>query len=229
MLASGAFASPCDTASCLDALVVGITDGDTVTLLVEKDGRRSQARLRLTEIDTPERAQPWGTRARQALAEKVFQRQVHVMSAGEDRYGRLLGRVYLGERDINREMVREGHAWAYRQYLSDKSLLEDERYAREAGVGLWSLPQSQNIPPWEWRRNGRRQGGTAFASAPLAASFACGQKTYCREMASCDEARFYLEQCGLSRLDGDGDGLPCEQLCRVSEQVRASAIKSVGP
>ena len=208
---------PCDGAFELDALVVGIADGDTVTLLLENDGNRSQARLRLTEIDTPERGQPWGARARQALAEKVFQRQVRVVSEGEDRYGRLLGRIYIGERDINREMVREGHAWAYRQYLSDRSLLEDERYAREAGIGLWSMPQSQSVPPWEWRRNGRRTSATALASVPPAASFSCGQKTYCREMASCEEARFYLEQCGLSRLDGDGDGVPCEQLCRSSE------------
>ena len=216
-MAGGAPAAPCDTASRLDALVVAIQDGDTVTLLIEKDGRPSQTRLRLTEIDTPERRQPWGTRARQALAEKVFQRQVQVMPEGEDRYGRLLGRIYIGERDINREMVREGHAWAYRQYLSDESLLEDERYAREAGIGLWSMPQSQNVPPWEWRRNGRQTSATALASAPPVAAFACGQKTYCREMASCDEARFYLEQCGLSRLDGDGDGVPCEQLCGSSD------------
>ena len=187
-----------------------------MTLLLEKDGSQSQARLRLTEIDTPERAQPWGTRARQALADKVFGRQVRVLPAGEDRYGRLLGRIYVGERDINREMVREGHAWAYRQYLSDRSLLEDEHYAREAGIGLWSLPQSQDIPPWEWRRNGRQTSATALASAPPAASFVCGRKTYCREMTSCDEARFYLERCGLSRIDGDGDGVPCEQICRGS-------------
>lgn len=214
--ASGAFAAPCDNAPCVDALVVGITDGDTVTLLVDDNGQRSQVRLRLTEIDTPERAQPWGTRARQALADKVFRRQVRIMSAGEDRYGRMLGRIYLDGRDINREMVREGHAWAYRQYLSDDSLLADERRAREAGAGLWSLPQAQQVPPWEWRRNGRRSNAVALASPPPTASFTCGRKTYCREMASCDEARFYLAQCGLSRLDGDADGVPCEQLCRGS-------------
>ena len=206
----------CDGASCLDAEVVGIADGDTVTLLVEKAGRPSQTRLRLTEIDTPERGQPWGTRARQALADKVFRQQVRVLSEGEDRYGRLLGKIYLDGRDINREMVREGHAWAYRQYLSDESLLDDERRARQAGAGLWSLPQAQHVPPWQWRRGTRVANTPATASAPPAASFACGQKTYCREMASCDEARFYLTQCGLTRLDGDGDGVPCEQLCRSS-------------
>ena len=217
LLASGVVAAPCDTAVCLDALVVGITDGDTVTLLLDDDERPLQARLRLTEIDTPERAQPWGTRARQALAEKVFRQRVRIAFAGEDRYGRMLGKIYLGGRDINREMVREGHAWAYRKYLSDDSLLEDERRARLSGAGLWSLPQAQHVPPWEWRRGGGRTSAALLASVPPTAAFACGQKSYCREMASCDEARYYLDQCGLSRLDGDGDGVPCEQLCRSSE------------
>ena len=213
-----AAAHPCDALSCLDAQVVGVADGDTVTLLVERSGGPAQVRLRLTEIDTPERAQPWGARARQALAGKLFRRQVRVASEGEDRYGRLLGRVYLDGRDINREMVREGHAWVYRQYSSDIWLLEDERLAREDGAGIWSLPESQRVPPWEWRRGGRRPNAPAIAAASTAGSFACGEKAYCREMLSCAEARHYLNQCGLSSLDGDGDGMPCERICRGSEQ-----------
>ena len=210
LLTSGLSADPCDASSCLDALVVGISDGDTVTLLVQDDRRQFQTRFRLTEIDTPERGQPWGTRARQALAGKVFRQQVRIVSEGVDRYDRMLGKIYLEGRDINREMVREGHAWAYRQYLSDKSLLDDERRAREAGAGLWSMPEAQQVPPWEWRRSGRRTSAAAVASRSGSASFTCGRKTYCREMASCAEARFYLRRCGLSRIDGDGDGVPCE-------------------
>ena len=187
-----------------------------MTLLLEDDGRQFQTRLRLTEIDTPERAQPWGTRARQALADKVFRHQVRVLPEGKDRYDRMLGKIYLDGRDINREMVREGHAWAYRQYLNDQSLLEDERRARNAGTGLWSLPLAQHVPPWEWRRGERRSNMPALASAPQTASFTCGQKTYCREMSSCAEARFYLQRCGLTRIDGDGDGVPCENICRAS-------------
>lgn len=161
-----AAAHPCDAISCLDAQVVGVADGDTVTLLIERPGGPAQVRLRLTEIDTPERAQPWGARARQALAGKLFRRQVRVASEGEDRYGRLLGRVYLDGRDINREMVREGHAWVYRRYSSDIWLLEDERLARENGAGLWSLPESQRVPPWEWRRGSRRPNAPAIAATP---------------------------------------------------------------
>ncbi|MCY3818173.1 MAG: thermonuclease family protein [Gammaproteobacteria bacterium] len=210
-MAGGASAAPCDTASCLNALVVGISDGDTVTLLVQEDGRQFRTRFRLTEIDTPERGQPWGTRARQALAGKVFRQRVRIMPEGVDRYDRMLGKIYIDGRDINREMVREGHAWAYRRYLSDKSLLNDERLAREAGAGLWSMPEPQQVAPWEWRRNGRRANAAALSSTSPPASFTCGRKTSCREMSSCEEARFYLEQCGLSWIDGDGDGVPCER------------------
>ncbi len=208
-----AAAHPCDVGHCVEALVVGIADGDTLTVLADFSGGRQQKRLRLTEIDTPERGQPWGARARQALAGKVFQRSVRVASEGEDRYGRLLGRVYLGDRDINREMVREGHAWVYRQYSSDARLLQDESVAKEERAGLWSLREAERVPPWQWRRNGSRQNRVSIASARPDASFICGTKTYCRDMASCEEARFFLEQCGLTSLDGDGDGVPCERIC----------------
>lgn len=213
-LAGAAMGQPCATEHCLSATVVGISDGDTLTLLVSDAGRRAEKRLRLTEIDAPERAQPWGSRARQALAGKVFQREVQVASAGEDRYGRLLGRVYVGGRDVNREMVREGHAWVYRRYSSDIWLLDDERRAREARRGLWSLPEADQVAPWEWRRNGRRRTVAVAPANAAAEAFVCGAKSTCREMASCQEARFHLTQCAVATLDGDGDGEPCESLCR---------------
>ena len=126
----------------------------------------------------------------------------------------MVGHVYLSDRDINREMVREGHAWVYRQYLEDQSLLEDERVAREARKGVWGLPEAERAPPWEWRAAKRGQAQRATEPAEPGKSFACGTKRYCREMASCSEARFYPEACGLTRLDGDRDGVPCESICR---------------
>ena len=106
--------------------VVRIADGDTFTLLVD----RTQYRIRLGEIDTPESGQPWGTKAKQALAEKVHRNSVKVEVTDLDRYGRLIGKVWLGGRDINRELVREGHAWVFRRYFDDRSLLGDERKAK---------------------------------------------------------------------------------------------------
>src|SRR4051794_8087798 len=96
--------------------VVGITDGDTITVL--KDANE-QVRVRLTEIDAPEKGQPWGARAKDALSALVFSQTVRVVDSGKDQYGRTLGRVYVGTKDVNAEMVRSGSAWAYRQYLTD--------------------------------------------------------------------------------------------------------------
>lgn len=223
-----AFADPnCREQRCFAAKVVGISDGDTVTLLLLNGGDAGPVKARLTEIDAPERRQPWGARSSQALANKVFGQQVLVASSGEDRYGRLLARLHLGNRDINRELVREGHAWVYRRYAT-QNWLPDEAAARNAGRGLWSLHSSQTTPPWEWRQRERQTKAaqrttntrsTKAAHRPAmarnAASFSCGGKRYCREMVSCAEARFHLQTCALATLDGDQDGIPCERrLCR---------------
>jgi endonuclease YncB( thermonuclease family) len=93
--------------------VVGITDGDTLTLLTD---RREAVRVRLAEIDTPERGQPYGNRARQALADLAFGKIVRIAVRDKDRYGRTVGRVFAGSQDINAEMVRRGAAWVYRQW-----------------------------------------------------------------------------------------------------------------
>ena len=80
----------------LSGKVVGITDGDTLTLLVDQN----QYKIRLAEIDTPEKGQPWGKYATQALAEKVFKAEIRVQVVDVDRYGRTVGRIWLEERDI---------------------------------------------------------------------------------------------------------------------------------
>ena len=221
VLAASATAQTCVAPSCFDAEVVAVADGDTVTVLRQTAAGPRQVRVRLTEIDAPERRQPWGARARQALADKVFRQMVRVAAEGEDRYGRLLARLSVADgdtlsgRDINREMVREGHAWVYRRYATE-NWLPDEAAARDSGLGLWSLGVGASVPPWEWRRGERHRKVAAIEEAPVLnpESFSCGAKRICREMASCAEARFHLETCGLRTLDGDGDGLPCETLCR---------------
>jgi endonuclease YncB( thermonuclease family) len=197
-------------ASELVGRVVGVTDGDTITVLTDS---KERVKVRLTEIDAPESGQPWGQRAKEALSALVFSQRVHVIYNGRDQYGRTLGRVYVADKDVNAEMVREGSAWAYRQYLTDRSFLSIEAEARAAKRGLWSLSTQQTVPPWEWR-NGARQNATASSVAPPAASQTCGAKRVCRQMTSCAEARFYLNVCGVRSLDGDHDGIPCENLCR---------------
>ncbi|MBO1077253.1 thermonuclease family protein [Roseomonas marmotae] len=198
--------------------VVGIADGDTLTLLTPE---RQQVKVRLYGIDAPESRQPYGTRAQQELSALAFRKEVRVVVEDTDRYGRKVGRVWAGPVDVNAELVRRGAAWVYRQYNRDPALPRLEAEARQAKRGLWSLPPQEQVPPWDWRRQGsprtaaptNNRGGSA-APAQSSAGLSCGAKRYCGEMRDCAEARFYLQQCGLRRLDGDGDGVPCERLCR---------------
>lgn len=141
-------------ASTVEAEIIEITDGDTVKAMV---GDRIVWKVRLAEIDAPEMDQPWGKRAKQALSAKIFAKKVRIIVAGKDRYGRWIGWIYLEERNINREMVLDGHAWAYRKYLKDRTLIDAESTARRKRQGLWSLLESQQTAPWKWRRMGSRQ------------------------------------------------------------------------
>lgn len=210
--------------------VVGITDGDTITVL---DEQNQQHTIRLAEIDAPERGQPWGDRSRQALSGLVFGKSVSVQQTDTDRYGRMVARVFSDGRDVNRAMVEEGGAWAYRDYLTDDTLIATEARARERRVGLWSMSDSQTVAPWEWRRGARVGQGapgepvrdvqprSLLSTSPAAdagVGFTCSGKRYCRQMTSCAEAHFYLRQCGVSSLDGNSDGQPCEVLCGTAQR-----------
>jgi len=139
-------------AATLTGQVVAITDGDTIKLLTPA---MQQIKVRLADIDAPERGQPYGKKARQVLSEKIHQRQVEVEDLGTERYRRMIGRIFLDGRNINAEMVRDGAAWVYRKYSDDPQLLELERQAREQGRGLWALQPDQRMAPWEWRKQQR--------------------------------------------------------------------------
>jgi len=199
----------------LSGRVVAVSDGDTLTLLTPD---KTQVKIRLVEIDAPEKGQPYGEKSKQILSGLVFGKDVSVKSQSKDRYGRVLGRVFIDGIDVNLRMVEQGAAWAYDQYLTDQNIKKAETSAREAQQGLWALQADQIVPPWDWRRgkkgHSQAQGVQPEKQQASSSRFSCGGKRYCREMSSCDEARFYLHHCGLSRLDGDGDGVPCEKICR---------------
>jgi len=107
--------------------------------------------VRLAEIDTPESKQPYGNRAKQALSDLAFSQQARVVVQDTDRYGRTVGRVYVGAMDVNAEMVKHGAAWVYRQFARDQSLFRLEEQAKAAKRGLWGLPEAERCPPWDWR------------------------------------------------------------------------------
>jgi endonuclease YncB( thermonuclease family) len=126
--------------------VVKVTDGDTIHVLLDKETHK----IRLLHIDAPESKQAFGTKAKQALSEKIFGKEVKVVWKERDRYKRVLGDIYLGDRWINLEMVQDGLAWHYKQYSKDAKMSAAEIEARDAKKGLWSDPNP--IPPWEYRK-----------------------------------------------------------------------------
>lgn len=111
---------------------------------------REQVKVRLVEIDAPEKRQAFGNRSKQALSQLVHGKQVEIKKYGTDRYGRTLGRVYQSGLDVNAEMVRLGMAWVYVKYAKDKGLYQIEAEAREQRRGLWA--DKEPVAPWEWRR-----------------------------------------------------------------------------
>jgi len=184
--------------------VIAVMDGDTVLAL-----RGSQkVKIRLANIDAPEKAQDFGKESRQALLKK----QVRVNSRAMDDYGRVVAELSVDGRSVNEDQVRSGMAWNYSYFHSDKNFIALQSEAQGAMRGLWV--QSSPTPPWEWRK-------THAAMSPLQAvaahGYACGSKRRCAQMRSCDEAHFYLTRCGVKSLDKNGDGAPCESLCATQK------------
>jgi endonuclease YncB( thermonuclease family) len=212
-------AACCSLASAVPAAawtgnVVHVTDGDTV--VVTTGGRA--VTVRLAEIDAPEDGQPGGDEARAALSRMVAGRSVSVDERDVDRYGRVVARLAVDGLDAGEEMLRQGHAWHFTRYSDDARLANLELGARTARMGIWGTPDP--IAPWDYRRPGNLPRATAqphgfFRSLVdlTKATLQCVGRPRCGDLRSCDDAYFYLRQCGLDRLDGDGDGVPCERLC----------------
>jgi endonuclease YncB( thermonuclease family) len=207
-------------ASIHEGKVVGVSDGDTLTVLISE----RQIKVRLAEIDAPEKRQPFGERSKQSLSELVFGKWVKVSQQDLDRYGRVVGRVHTGGLDVNAEQIKRGMAWIYRQYNRDRSLLAVEQEAKSAKRGLWTDPNP--IAPWEYRHGGK--AGSARRSAPkqvqAKASGQCAGKRYCNEMGSCEEAPRLFAASFSKRLLGPKSILPQPMPCSpVHVPSRANA------
>lgn len=162
-------------AQTLEGRVVGISDGDTVTVL---DAHNQQHRVRLAEIDAPESKQAFGERSKQHLASLCHRARASVVITDRDRYGRTVGRIKCNGVDANAEQVRAGMAWVYESYAKDKGLFRLQDEARSAKRGLWSERSPQ--APWDWRKASRSGGATTTAQAAAPAS---------RATASANEVR----------------------------------------
>jgi endonuclease YncB( thermonuclease family) len=146
--AAGLFAfqaQPSNPPKPFTAKVIEVTDGDTIK--VEHEGHRYV--VRLETIDAPEITQAFGPEAKKALTAKISGKEVKIVWKKDDKYKRILGEVFLGDRRLSLEMVAEGYAWHYVQYSNDPLLANAEKEARDAKKGLWA--DAKPIPPWEFR------------------------------------------------------------------------------
>lgn len=194
-------------AEAFPAKVVVVLDGDTVMVVTNGRGGRP-FKVRLADIDAPEKDQPWGGESSQALAGKVLHQEVGVETRARDKYGRVVAHLTMGRRDICAEMVAEGNAWVYSFRHVERNLVSRQTAAREARRGLWGA--AHPVPPWGWRKTHRAERGAVQAGG----DFVCGRKHRCGQMRSCDEAHYFLTHCRVRGLDADGDGVPCPELCR---------------
>jgi len=133
--------------------VVGVSDGDTITLLTPD---RTQVKVRLAGIDAPEKKQDFGDRSKQSLSDCAYGKQASIEGDKMDRYGRTIGKVIVNGTDCNLRQIQLGMAWHYKQYQREQSpedrtsYADAENQARSSKIGLWSM--SYPVAPWEFRR-----------------------------------------------------------------------------
>ena len=137
-------------AALLLCVIVGVVDGDTLTARCETQ----MIKVRLAEIDAPEKGQPYADRRKQHLSSLCYGQQAEIDPKTRDRYGRTVARVYCAGVDANAAMVRDGMAWAYTKYLTDPKIVEIEEKARIGRTGLWA--DDSPVAPWKSRTPVRR-------------------------------------------------------------------------
>jgi endonuclease YncB( thermonuclease family) len=208
----------CAAAEEYNAKVIVVIDGDTLVVL----HNNAKVKIRLANIDAPEKDQPFGMDARQVMIEMAFKKMAHIDSKAVDKYGRTVALVSVDGLNVNEEMVKRGMAWEYSYYKPGRGYMALQSEAQQAHRGLWS--QRSPIAPWVWRRthpptrsdSPKKERKTTASHARIGVfnDTTCGRKRHCSQMNSCEEANFYFTQCGVKSLDKTGDGVPCKQLCK---------------
>jgi endonuclease YncB( thermonuclease family) len=140
-------------AEVLNGTVVGISDGDTITVL---DNSSKEHKVRLMGIDAPEKSQAFGNEAKQTLLNYIYKKEVSVEYKKYDKYKRIVGKVTLNGQDICLQMIVDGMAWHYTEYEKEQQKTDRELYreaeasARNVNIGIWS--EKQPVSPWIFRQ-----------------------------------------------------------------------------
>ena len=193
--------------------VVKVVDGDTIDVSINGETKR----LRLIGINTPETVDPRtpvecfgkeaSDKAKSLLTGKKVSLEADSTQGELDKYSRLLRYVFLEDgTNFNLYMIKEGYAYEYTYntaYKYQKEFKESQVYAKTNNKGLWS-PTTCNgeLKSAEPQATNTSSSTSSFGS--------CGTKTTCSQMTTCEEARYFLNTCGVTRLDGDSDGVPCQ-------------------
>jgi endonuclease YncB( thermonuclease family) len=215
-------------AAPLQGKVVKVFDGDSFVFQPAGGGRALEVRLK--DIDAPEICQPGGPEARDFLQDYVRDKTVRVDTAGPDPYGRTLAGLTVDEMNVNQRLVAEGHAWSKRSKWNQGPFVAQERMAQALKRGLHARPGA--VMPGEFRKYKGPCGGGA-SSLPTSAptnkparssapatdpvrtaaheAYRCDGRTHCSQMRSCAEAEYFLAHCPGVKMDGNHDGVPCEQ------------------
>ena len=193
--------------------VVSIADGDTITILSGK----SQHKIRLYGIDTPEKGQPYGNNAKKHTSKLVAGKTVDVEAYDTDRYGRTVGVVFADGVNVNQSLIGAGLAWQYQKYCKASfcgDWLRLEKKAKSSGVGLWA--DNDPVPPWDWRKGARnseykKQKGTTVTAGVH--GFHGNIKSHVFHSSSCSD--YNCKKCVTvfeSREDAIAAGYrPCKQ------------------
>ena len=214
--------------------VSNVVDGDT--LAVNIDGK--QEVLRLIGINTPETVDPRkpvecfgaeaSAKAKEILTGKQVSLEADKTQSERDKYGRLLRYVYLEDgTNFNKSMIEQGYAYEYTYntpYKYQADFKAAQQQSKDNKMGLWAentcngnLTKATVTTPTSTPTSKQVSDNPATTSTitpkTSSGSFACSGKHLCGEMASCDEAYFYLNKCGVTSLDRDRDGIPCETIC----------------
>ena len=140
-------------ADILTGRVVGVTDGDTITVL---DGSNTQHKIRLGGIDAPEKKQAFGNASKKSLSDLVYDKRVDIDWYKHDRYGRIVGKVIVDGIDANLEQIKRGMAWYYKKYKGELAVEDRLNYlhaldnAEAEQLGLWA--EKNPVAPWDFRK-----------------------------------------------------------------------------
>lgn len=199
LLAGLVLAAPPKVVEEFSGKVIGVTDGDTIKVLVNKE----TITVRLEGIDAPESGQSFGKKSKEALSEVVAGKAVTVKKTGTDKYKRTLGIVILEDVDVNAKLIEDGLAWHFNKYNDEDRLAKLEEVARKAKRGLWA--DGNPLAPWEYRARQKTPETAPDESKDEKISYWLNTSSGVRHNQRCE----HFQKTKKGRLCGPNDGKPC--------------------